>query len=214
MTALRVTVLLGAISASACNPILVPTPLQLGETAPPLDEGKVSLTAQGGVAGATLNGGGLAAAGRLRVGLGYGQELGVEGLFGYASVDSSDHRLDGQFGGGKVSYKIAPDQHVAFIFGAGFGTSRTGSSLGGDAALVISGARDLRPYFGARVAAGERVTGGSGPATTAFCVPLGLSYGKGETVRGFLEVGAAGVFTGGNKTGPLYASAGVSFTLN
>jgi hypothetical protein len=198
-----------ALCAAGCNPVLVPTPLQLGETAPALEEGQASFTAQGGGATAGIAGSGGAVAARVRTGIGDNQEIGAEGFFGYADTGNNPYR--GQFGGGKLSYKRAFDPHFAVILGAGFGTATTGSTIGSDIAFVVSGTGDFRPYIGARGAYARRVTGTGVPDVFAVNVPLGLSYAVTSGMRLFVEGGAAVVGSKGHGTGPVYLSLGVSF---
>ncbi len=210
MTTIKALGLAALLAAAGCNPVLVPTPLQLGETAPALGAGDVSITGQAGGGTAVLDGSGFGAAGRVRVGVGHQQEVGVEGFFAYA--DTGKQRYSGQFGGGKASYKLELDPHFALIAGAGFGTGTTGTSVGGDLAALVSGASALRPYLGVRGAYGVRVTG-TGDNVVALSVPFGISLAVSDTVRIFGEAGAGLIHSGGPNAGPFYLSAGLSVVL-
>src|SRR2546430_10719378 len=100
MTWTRLKRLLNALPLlGACHPILAPTPMQLGETAPALEQGEIAVTAQGGAASAGWDGGGAAGGPRGRFWLGGQQGLGIGGPPGHA--DATGGKKSGDCGGGQ-----------------------------------------------------------------------------------------------------------------
>jgi hypothetical protein len=198
--------------------MLAPTPLELGETAPALDRGDVSLTGQAGYGSGAdrilaVSGSGPAVAARVRVGVGGDQEVGLEGLWGSVTTSGNAfHQYDGQFGGAKASYKRAIVPWFAVVAGAGFGTSHTGTSVGGDVATLVSMTGVVRPYAGVRLGFAARVTG-DGAGGPVFAVPVGICLQPHPAVGLFAEAGAFSSPAGNGNTGAFYASGGLKFTL-
>jgi hypothetical protein len=215
--------LIAAFRAGGCNPVTMPTPLQLGETAPVLDEGEVSFGAQGGFGGTldllSSNNSGGAVSGRVRVGVGNDQEIGFEGMWGTQSIGCSENcssnsrpDLDGQFGGAKASWKVGLIPQFAVIAGAGFGTSKTGTTAGGDVGFVLSPTGFFRPYLGGRIGFAVPVTG-SAKAGVDFAVPAGICLQLSDVAAIFGEIGVAGIPTATGESGVLYLSGGLTLTF-
>ena len=208
-----------ALSTSACAPLLMPPPVHFGETAKVLDQGRVSVGGQAGIANGNFGVGGGGAA-RVRYGLGGAQEVGLEGLVGGVSVDNGEGkaRSTGMVGGAKASYKVGATPWLAFLGGVGFGSSKTGETVGGDVGAVASYNGELwQPYLGARVTAAWSVSGNARGSEQLVTVPLGIAFSASQDVSLYLEVapvfviyGSGGAGDSGNTT-LLSASAGVTF---
>jgi hypothetical protein len=181
-----------AAGASGCTPLLMPPPVHLGETARVLQPGQVSLTAAGGYAFGDW-GEGAGGSARVRAGIGYSQEVGVEATLANASASVNEVRMGGMVGGAKVSWKAGPARWFAVIAGAGFASSKTGNTLGADLAAVASPDWEhWQPYAGVRGTAVHRVSG-EYPLRNeqVLTVPVGLSYAPSPRWRVFAEGGVS-----------------------
>jgi hypothetical protein len=172
----------------------MPAPFHLSETARTLEPGKAAFTGNAGLAWGDF-GAGDGGSGRVRVGLPGDQEVGVEGLVTNVSAHTSID-LSGMGGGAKLSWKKSLAPWAAAVAGAGFGTARTGSSIGGDLAIVISKGDTLEPYAALRLSGAKRVTG-TGPANRMglVTVPVGLSVNASRELRFFFEGGLSAIFS-------------------
>ena len=186
------------LATSGCVPTM---PSQLAEGTEVLAPREVGLTLAGGggVVGPCCGTSGKAtgfggAEGRLRVGVGAKQEIGVSAFGGVGGDNASSGAI-----GGKLAYKIAPAPWLAFIANAGsydYITGGTGTThtavFGGDLAAIVAPYTDSRGtqvYTGARGSFVIPVWSGSHGASEALTVPLGVMLKTGELVRVFLEGG-------------------------
>lgn len=231
------------LCAAACAPLSAPPPLHFHETAGVLRRGQVALTASAGGGVVPLDGVAVGGGGRIRVGLGARQELGLEGTALYVDTGSTDKDSPNYFigksaaYGAKLSYKadLIPE-HLALLLGAGGSRSATGYAAGGDLGLIASFprplARVLRPYLGARASFAlpvDRPLSDYGGPTLVGTLAPGLAILPRPWLRIYLEVGlyAIGKNLGNPRdamqvTPPLYkedrafgasGSVGVAFHL-
>jgi hypothetical protein len=134
------------VAATSCT---VPPPLHMLETASTLPARGVSvMVAGGGGAGEGLDSccGGTAAT--VRVGIGHGQEVRVDG----STIFSGDSLA----GGFRLGYKISPSGRLAVLAGTGAFFTEAGSSAGLDLGVVVSaraGGKPMVPYAEARLLA-------------------------------------------------------------
>ena len=184
-----------ALAVVACTP---PPPFVLAETAETLPTRAVSLTLAGGAAGAggsstvTPAGG---TVGRLRVGIGHRQEVGVEG--GAYFVGEPDNGTI--YGLGKLTWKLQLLPHAALLAGAGFSWTNYTAAVGGDFGGVWSSGplrgRPFTLYAGLRgtialpMARDPYTNGG---ITGGVILPLGVAYSPTPAWRLYLELGGFG----------------------
>jgi len=178
------------ILALACGGCIPAVPFVVGETAEVLEPREVSAAVYGGggaFTGTGSSGGGCCggAMGRVRVGVGHAQEVGVEGG---AYLDSG-----GAWGTAKLDWKLQLNEHYALV--AGVGTSFIGGlvGLGGDAGVIASTSpwRDrVRLYAGLRATMMVQTDGvisdGGGVLSG------GVAYEPTRRLRVALEIGAVG----------------------
>ena len=198
-----------------CTPLQRATPAYFAERAQVLAAGDISVTGAAG-AGADLGGGGIGLGGRVRVGIGNDQEVGIEG-----SVLDIQQDIDEGWGdpqehvdtlslGSKLSWKCSVSSFMAVVLGAGLTqTTRTGgddtsqyfagTAASGDVGLLFSQSRSpsrIVPYAGIRVgattalgAAHENTTTGMAGVLGTVTASFGADIPLGPGLHGFLEGG-------------------------
>lgn len=184
-----------------CAPLTPTVPFHLLETTEVLPARKVAIGFNAGGGALVQEGAGAGGGLRVRVGVGARQEVGLEGTVLY--VDTGTRRGSGPrwLGestafGARLSWKYAPLPFLGVLAGAGAASAATGSSLSGDAGLLVSPGRPLRgvvrPYAAARfLCAGPvgRERDQRGGVTLGLAVPVGLGLQIARSVRLFLEGG-------------------------
>jgi len=181
----------GAAAAAACT---VPPPFHTLETAGTLPARGLSvMVAAGGGAGEDLDSCCGGAAARVRVGIGDGQELGIDGSTIFASDSIS--------GGFRLGYKNALSGRLALFGGAGAFFIEGQQSVGADLGLVVSARADggpLVPYAGARIAAAlpidDDLYAGGGLSQT-LVIPIGLARRLDAHWQGLIELGGVGALS-------------------
>jgi hypothetical protein len=236
-----VVVIVAILSAVGCMPVGRMPPTYLAETGPVLQPGQVSVT---GVAGAGGDTGGDAhgEGARVRVGVGAGQEIGVEA----SSLALHQQNESGGFFDGspptyvdshayaaKLSWKAALNDKVSLLAGAGAAytsggvddAAYKGLSLGADVGFVASAGtiHGITPYAGARLSLSHEMPGAhatmdTGDAATTGFVTLsgGFAMPLFSTARLFVEGGATSWITSDPTSlldDGLYALVGVGVTL-
>lgn len=184
-----------ALALGACTP---PPPFVLAETAEPLPARAVSLTLAGGAGGAggsstVAPAGGTIA--RVRVGVGHGQEVGLEGG-AYFTGRPNDGAI---YGVGKLSWKLQLLSHMALLAGAGVSWIGGAVGVGGDFGGVWStgplGGRPIRVYGGLRgtlAIPARRDPYDGGGITGGGVLSTGLAWAPTPAWRLYLEAGAIG----------------------
>jgi hypothetical protein len=181
------------VAAAGCT---VPPPFHMLETASTLPARGVSvMVAGGGGVGEGLDSCCGGAAARVRVGIGNGQEVRVDG-----STIFSSNSLAGGF---RLGYKIAPSGRLAVLAGAGAFFTEAGSSAGADLGVIVSAranGRPVIPYAGARLSAAIPADHGlyerSGTSGT-LTIPIGVSRRLGAHWQALLELGGVGAISKG-----------------
>lgn len=184
---------LAAATAAGCT---VPPPFHTLETARALPAGGASvMVAGGGGGGEGLHSccGGVAA--RTRLGIGRGQEVGIDGnmLFSKNSVA----------GGFRLGYKLAPSARLAVITGAGAFFMDGATSAGVDLGAVTSAHEDGRPvvpYAGVRLAGALPVDHGlydGGGISETLTIPIGAAARLGAHWQGLVELGGMAALSEG-----------------
>jgi hypothetical protein len=217
-----------ALLASACTPILATTPHQFLETGQVRAAGEASVSVYGGAGMFPFIATGAGAGGRVRLGLGHGQELGVEGqVEGVLQSQgngllASSRDFSGAAWAAKAVWKSALTERVALLAGAGAGGGTTGQSWGGDLGIVGGGA--LSPaadvYVGLR-ANFVRSRGSDALAsyTAGLTLAGGLCTHLGLRLDLCGEMGGSGAISDGDTGGrtavamPLYVAGGLTFTF-
>lgn len=206
---------------TGCAPLSRMPPAYFAETAPALGRGQVAVTAVGGAGVDNSNGGGAGGGARVRVGIGGKQEMRVEGsaIKLWQSIYRGFYEHAGQVRSssfsGKLSWKIAPNPHLAVIVGAGaaYAAHGTGYTVrpGGDAAYfrgaAVSPDIALLGTFGRE----DRIAGYGG-------IHLGLSIPVYDPLGTSGGVGGALTWTMGvavrlSPWARLYAEAGPNITF-
>lgn len=184
-----------ATVAAGCS---VPVPFAMAETAETLGAGEVSAGVVGGGGGA---GGSSAeraggAFGRIRVGVGHGQEVGVEGGGYFFGVPGNGS----MYGTGALRYKLALSPHAALLTAFGLSWIEKQVNAGGDFGFVLS-SRPLggvaRLYVGARATLMAPTSGPleAGGVAGGGILPLGVDY---EPEPGWHVAFEAGLVGGGD----------------
>jgi hypothetical protein len=188
--------------ALACGGCIPSVPFVVGETAEVLKPREVSAAVYGG--GGAFTGTGSSgtgccggALGRVRVGVGHAQEVGVEGG---AYFDGG-----GAWGTAKLDWKLQINPHYALV--AGIGTSFIDSTvgLGGDAGVIVS-TRPFRDRISlyAALRATMMVQTNAAISDGGGVLSGGIAYDPTPRLRVALEVGVAGA--GGHDRDPnMYA---------
>jgi hypothetical protein len=182
-----------------CAGCIPSVPFVAAETAETLEAREVSAAVYGGggvFTGSSSSGpeccGG--AMGRLRVGIGHAQEVGID-----AGAYFSGHPGKGSiWGTGKLGWKLRLGEHYALVGGAGLTFIDRQVGVGGDFGALAStrlGARPLSLYTGLRgtlmVAAARDVYGNGGVSGGAL-LPLGVAWDATRRLRLLLEAGLVG----------------------
>jgi hypothetical protein len=184
-----------ALFALACGGCLPAVPFVVGETAAVLKPREVSAAIYGGggaFTGSSSSGseccGG--AMGRVRVGIGRAQEVGVEG-----GAYFSGHPGKGSiWGTGKLAWKLQWREHWALVGGVGLTWVDSSVGLGGDAGVIAStsplGGKPLQLYAGLRV---TMIVQTSGTVSDGGGVLSGgLAWNATRRLRIAAEIGAVG----------------------
>lgn len=189
-----------ATACAACAPLTPAPPFHFSETAEVIRRGQVGVTAAGGW-GTLGFGSAWGGAARVRVGIGHGQEVGIEGAAAAVSTSDSNGGTSASnrpwIGhssafGGKLSWKGAPACCLAAIVGIGATTSAVGPAVGGDVGIVLSAPWRVSPYAGFRgifaVPVGDRPDPAYPGFTRGVVAAGGLAFGTSKA-RLFLEGG-------------------------
>jgi hypothetical protein len=211
-------ILLVVVATSAC----VPTPpFHTFETADALAANHVAVTVGGGGGG---NNGGTCCSGggaRLRVGVGGGQEIGVDAT---ALTDGNTYDI-----GTKLAYKRQVAPNVAIVAGAGatFGRVNTyGTTIGGDVGAVASmSGPKIQPYAALRIAVAKHLQSSDPQAVEAAIAAVGVAVPAGA-FRFFFELGGVVALqqshdsfsdpttpTNTHDTEGYYGAAGIAYTF-
>jgi hypothetical protein len=176
----------GAVVVASIAACTVPPPFHTLETAATLERKQVAVTlGGGGGTGEDLKRCCGGAAGRVRVGIGGRQEVGVDATTLIAA--------EGIGAGLKLAYKIAPWERLAFTAGAGAFFAENVNSYGADLGAIVSG-RDgpgFVPYTAVRVSA---ATAAGNPSET-LTVPIGVSKKLDGNWRAMIELGGVGALS-------------------
>jgi hypothetical protein len=200
--------------AAGCTPFLQTPPAYVAETAHVLPAGQVNVTgAVGGGVDPVASGHGGGGAARARVGIGGGQEIGVEGSALYTDQTVyhgwGDPTTDAQTAtlAAKLSWKHALHPGFALVAGAGMTrATRTGGdtsadyyqgrAVAGDLALIGSGdplgSIGIVPYGAMRFGLSVPLANGemsSSDLVGSATLTLGGALPIGRNVRAFLEAG-------------------------